>query len=202
MKYVLKPLSYSYDALEPYIDARTMEIHHSKHYQGYVDKLNETLLKVPQLLEKDLEELLKNPNVVPAEIRQDVINYGGGVYNHELFWLNMSPNGLRKPAEPLNAAILKAFGSYENWWGKFALAAKGKFGSGWVWLVKDKDRNLSIVATSNQDSPLALGFYPLLGIDVWEHAYYLKYQNRRAEYVDTWINVIDWQEALRRFQQA
>jgi len=201
MKYFLKPLSYSYNALEPYIDAKTMEIHYSKHYQGYVDKLNEVILKNPELLEKSLEELLTNPDILPVEVRQDIINYGGGVYNHELFWLNMAPDGLKQPVGPLNNAILKSFGSYEDWWKRFSLAAKGKFGSGWAWLVKDKSGNLDIVATSNQDSPLSLGYYPLLGIDVWEHAYYLKYQNRRAEYVDSWINIIDWREAMKRFER-
>jgi Fe-Mn family superoxide dismutase len=198
----LKNLPYSYDALEPYIDKETMEIHHLKHHQGYVDKFNEFVIKDERLKEFELESLLQNihsiQNLDPG-IKESIINFGGGVYNHNLFWQCMSPSGLRKPEGELLEAIVKTFGSYENWWDKFSAAAKSKFGSGWAWLVKDKNRNLKIITTSNQDSPLSLGLYPLLGIDVWEHAYYLKYRNKRADYVDAWQNIIDFREAMRRF---
>lgn len=203
-KYILEKLPYDYDALEPYIDKETMIIHHSKHHQGYVDKLNAILENAPQLGEKDLEDILRDVNSLPENLKEGVVNFGGGVYNHNLFWLSMAPVGsnLNTPQGQLKEALVKEFGSYDEWWRIFAEEANKKFGSGWVWLVKDKNNKLKVVSTSNQDNPLSYGYYPLLGLDVWEHAYYLKYQNRRNEYVSMWKNIIDWKEAIKRFEKS
>jgi len=178
-----------------------MEIHHTKHHQTYINKLNEALEKHPDIAEIPLEELLKNPNQIPQDIRSAVINHGGGTYNHLLFWNSMNPNGPHKPTGVLMDAILKTFGSYDAWWKEFSDAAVGQFGSGWVWLTATTDNQqqnntqLKITKTSNQDSPLTQGEMPLLGLDVWEHAYYLKYQNKRADYIASWKSVLGWKTA-------
>lgn len=185
MPYELPKLPYSYDALEPYIDAKTMEIHHTKHHQGYVDKLNAALEKHPELFEKPLEDLLRNINAVPEDIRQAVINHGGGHANHSFFWKIMSPEKSEAPAE---------FSALKE---EFASAAAGIFGSGWAWIVADEAGQLSVITTPNQNSPLMQGLKPVLGIDVWEHAYYLKYQNRRPEYIEAWWHVINWEEVSK-----
>ncbi len=206
MKHELPKLSYDYSALEPYIDARTMEIHYSKHHQAYVDKLNAALEKYPALQEKSVEELLKDLNSIPEDIRTAVRNHGGGHFNHSIFWRTMSPpalraskGGLMEPSGALADEIDKEFGRFSDFKEKFAAASTGVFGSGWAWLVKNGSGKLAVVSTPNQDSPISQELVPLLGIDVWEHAYYLKYQNRRAEYVDAWWNVVNWQEVERRF---
>jgi len=200
MKYLLENLPYSYDSLEPYIDAKTMEIHHGKHHKLYTDKLNEILEKRAEFDNTPIEDILKNSSDLPSDIRQGIINYGGGFYNHNLFWKSMAPDGLRRPEGSLKAALEKYFKSYEEWWRIFSENANTKFGSGWSWLVKNNKNELSVITTSNQDTPLSFGLYPLLGIDVWEHAYYLKYQNRRMEYIEAWHNIIDWREAMKRFE--
>ena len=183
MKYELPPLPYSYDALESYIDARTMELHHAKHHQTYVDRLNEALAKHPEIADRPLEELLGNINTaVPEDIRTAVRNHGGGHLNHSFFWQTMGPAG-QSGQMPEAIAPLKE---------EFTKAAAGLFGSGWAWLVKDQSGALKIITTPNQDSPLMQGLTPVLGLDVWEHAYYLKYQNRRAEYIEAWWNIVNW----------
>ena len=182
MRYQLPPLPYPYDALEPYIDAGTMELHHTKHHQTYVDKLNEALAKHPEIADKPLEELLGNLNAVPEDIRTAVRNHGGGHLNHSLFWRIMGPVG--QTGQPLAEIVaLKE---------EFNKAAAGLFGSGWTWLVKDPSGILKIITTPNQDSPLMGNLQPVLGLDLWEHAFYLKYQNRRAEYIEAWWNVVNW----------
>ncbi len=193
MKYELPKLPYSYDALEPFIDARTMEIHYTKHHQAYIDKLNAALEKYPALQEKTLEELLGNLDVVPQEIRTAVRNHGGGHFNHSLFWKIMGPNCGGEPAGVLAEAIVKNFGNFTKFKEQFSAAAAGVFGSGWVWLVLSKAEGLKIIATPLQDSPISHGLMPLLGLDVWEHAYYLKYQNKRADYIAAWWNVVNWE---------
>lgn len=184
MKHELPPLPYSYDALEPYIDGRTMELHHSKHHQTYVDRLNEALAKHPEIADRPLEELLSSINTaVPEDIRTAVRNHGGGHHNHSLFWKWLAPAG--QGGQPLPEIIqLKE---------EFNKAAAGLFGSGWAWIVKNNVRELKIITTPNQDSPLMGNLQPVLGLDLWEHAYYLKYQNRRAEYTESWWNLVNWQ---------
>jgi Fe-Mn family superoxide dismutase len=196
MKYELPKLPYPYDALEPYIDARTMEIHHTKHHQAYVDKLNEALEKHPELADKPLEDLLRDLNSLPEDIRAAVRNHGGGHYNHSLFWKMMArpEGGENAPKGQVEIAIQQTFGDVAKFKEEFGKAAMARFGSGWAWLTLDKDRQLAIVSTANQDSPVSEGMKPLLGLDVWEHAYYLKYQNRRTEYIDAWWNVVNWEE--------
>lgn len=191
----LKPLPYDYDALEPYIDRETMHFHHDKHHQTYVDNLNKTLENYPELHKKTLVELLQNLEVLPEEIQTAVRNNGGGVLNHNLYFDGMTPASTKAPEGKLAEAINQAFGSFENFKETFKKAALGRFGSGWVWLVSDENGNLKIISTPNQDVPMNLKVNPILEIDVWEHAYYLKYQNRRAEYIDNWFNVIDWKKA-------
>lgn len=190
MAHTLPALPYAHDALEPHIDAQTMEIHHGKHHQGYVNNLNAALEGHDDLANLDVEELLRNINQVPEDIRQAVINNGGGHANHSLFWSIMSPNG-GEPGGEIAAAITSTFGSLEAAKEQFVTAATTRFGSGWGWLVLG-DNGLEIYSTGNQDSPLMQGHVPLLGIDVWEHAYYLKYQNLRPDYVEAWGNVINW----------
>lgn len=189
MKYTLPKLGYAYDALEPAIDARTMEIHHTKHHNGYVNNLNVALEKHPEF-NLPLNEMLLDLNKVPEDIRTAVRNNGGGHYNHTLFWEILTPGGANKPSGKLLEAINKAFGSYENFKKLFASAAATRFGSGWAWLLKT-DKGLVITSTPNQDTPLSEG-KPILALDVWEHAYYLKYQNRRPEYIDAFFSVINW----------
>lgn len=186
----LQNLPYAYEALEPYIDAKTMELHHSKHHQAYVDKLN-AAIQGTEHAEKTIEELLQGLEELPENIRTAVRNNGGGHYNHNFFWKIMSPDGGGKPEGKLADLLDSSFGDFDKFKDEFAAAAVGRFGSGWVWLLQDGD-HLKITSTPNQDSPVMEGVEPLLGLDVWEHAYYLKYQNRRPEYIDAWWNVVDW----------
>ncbi|MHC1783169.1 MAG: superoxide dismutase [Anaerolineaceae bacterium] len=204
MSYQLSPLPYSFDALEPYIDAQTMEIHHDKHHATYLNNLNKTLESVPALAGKTAEDLLKDLTAVPESVRTSVRNNGGGFVNHNFFWLSMAPKvGGELPASSgLGKAILASFGSFDGFKEKFAAAALGRFGSGWAWLALDKSSQLTVYSTANQDSPLSEGFTPLLGLDVWEHAYYLKYQNRRADYIGAWWNLVNWEKVIERFSSV
>ena len=201
MAHELPKLPYAYDALEPHIDAQTMEIHHTKHHQGYVNKLNDALTKAPNLQKTSLEELLRGIGTVPEAIRTAVRNNGGGHANHTLFWQVMAPKGGGKPSGKLADAITKTFGGFDTFKEQFTAAATGRFGSGWAWLILLNGK-LSIESTANQDSPIMEGKTPILGLDVWEHAYYLKYQNRRPDYIKAWWNVINWPEVARRFESA
>jgi superoxide dismutase, Fe-Mn family len=194
----LPDLPYAYDALEPYIDAQTMELHHSKHHQTYVDKLNGAI-KGTEYADKTLEELLQNLDSLPENIRTAVRNNGGGHYNHGFFWKIMSPEASGGPTGRLSDLINSSFGSFDDFKEKFAAAAVARFGSGWAWLLQDNDK-LKITSTPNQDSPIMEGIEPLLGLDVWEHAYYLKYQNRRPEYIDAWWNVVNWQAVAEKLR--
>ncbi len=202
MKHELPQLPYAYNALEPYIDAKTMEIHHTKHHQAYVDNLNKVLAGRAGLETKPLEELIRDLKFVPEDIRIVVRNHGGGHLNHSMFWMMMAPNTGGAPVGKISEAINSVFGDFGKFKEEFAKAAMGRFGSGWAWLVAGKDGKLSIMSTANQDSPLSDGLKPLLALDVWEHAYYLKYQNRRAEYVDAWWNIVDWSEVEKLYQSA
>ena len=204
--FALPKLPYAYDALEPYVDAQTMTIHHDRHHKAYVDNLNKALASHPELLKKPIEELLRDLESVPQDKRQAVINQGGGHANHTLFWEIMSSpnagaNAERKPTGELAEAIEKAFENVETFQKKLSEAAITRFGSGWAWLVLDKG-TLKVLSTANQDSPLLQGQTPLLGIDVWEHAYYLKYQNKRPEYVKNWWNVVNWKAVADRYEKA
>ncbi|ADB68329.1 TPA: superoxide dismutase [Listeria monocytogenes] len=201
MTYELPKLPYTYDALEPNFDKETMEIHYTKHHNTYVTKLNEAVAGHPELASKSAEELVTNLDSVPEDIRGAVRNHGGGHANHTLFWSILSPNGGGAPTGNLKAAIESEFGTFDEFKEKFNAAAAARFGSGWAWLVVN-DGKLEIVSTANQDSPLSDGKTPVLGLDVWEHAYYLKFQNRRPEYIDTFWNVINWDEANKRFDAA
>lgn len=199
MAFELPPLPYAYDALEPFIDTITMQVHHDKHHAAYVTNLNGALEKHPELASKSLEELLGDLNAVPEDIRTVVRNHGGGTWNHTMFWHIMAPKAGGEPAGALADAIKATFGGFEAFKTEFEKAANGRFGSGWAWLVKKSDGGLAVVSTANQDNPVSDGHAPVLGLDVWEHAYYLKYQNRRAEYVTNWWNVVNWEEVSRRF---
>ncbi|EAH2663178.1 superoxide dismutase [Listeria monocytogenes] len=201
MTYELPKLPYTYDALEPNFDKETMEIHYTKHHNTYVTKLNEAVAGHPELASKSAEELVTNLDSVPEDVRGAVRNHGGGHANHTLFWSILSPNGGGAPTGNLKAAIESEFGTFDEFKEKFNAAAAARFGSGWAWLVVN-DGKLEIVSTANQDSPLSDGKTPVLGLDVWEHAYYLKFQNRRPEYIDTFWNVINWDEANKRFDAA
>lgn len=192
MAFELPELPYSYDALEPNIDAKTMEIHHGKHHAGYTRKLNTALEKYPALAEKTIEELLANLTAVPAEIQTAVRNNGGGFYNHKLFWQMMSPDGGGEPTGDLADAIDAEWGSFDDFKEAFSTTAATQFGSGWGWLVVDSDGELKVVSTQNQDNPISDGHFPILGVDVWEHAYYLNYQNRRGDYLGNFFNVVNW----------
>jgi Fe-Mn family superoxide dismutase len=196
----LPPLPYSYDALEPYIDARTMEIHHNKHHAAYVENLNKAVSKYPELQNKTIEELLMNLNTIPEDIREAVRNNGGGHYNHSFFWTIMGKEKSKEPKGKLKEDINKTYGSFENFKSQFKDSALKRFGSGWAWLIKDKDGNLKIISTPNQDSPIMEGIKPILGLDVWEHAYYLKYQNKRGDYIDAWWNVVNWEEVEKNYK--
>ncbi len=198
MYFELPKLPYAADALEPYIDAQTMTIHHDKHHAAYVTNLNAAIEKHPELAKKPLDALLKDLNSVPEDIRTVVRNHGGGSWNHSMFWEIMAPKKGGMPSGELAKAIDAALGTFDTFKTEFEKAANGRFGSGWAWLVK-KGNGLAIVSTANQDNPLADGLTPLLGIDVWEHAYYLKYQNRRAEYVTNWWNLVNWDAVAARF---
>lgn len=192
MAHELPDLPYGFDALEPHIDARTMEIHHDKHHNGYVTKLNAALEGHADLQGKSVEDLLRGINNVPEDIRTAVRNHGGGHANHTLFWQILAPGGGQEPKAELAEAINGTFGSFNEFKDQFTQAALGRFGSGWAWLVVDGSNKLQLYSTANQDSPLMEGHTPILGIDVWEHAYYLNYQNRRPDYVDAWWNVVNW----------
>lgn len=198
MKHTLPSLPYAYNALEPYIDERTMTIHHTKHHQAYVDNLNAALDKHPELFEKSLTELLSNLDSIPEDIKMAVRNNGGGVYNHNLFWLVMGPNGLKKPLPALAKAIEENFGSFEKFQELFVNAAKTRFGSGWAWLLVTKDGQLKVTSSANQDIPFNEG-RPILALDVWEHAYYLNYQNRRPDYIGAFWNVVNWEYVEKLF---
>lgn len=192
MAFTLSPLPYAYDALEPHIDARTMEFHHDKHHATYVANLNKALEGAPELAGKSLEELLANNlALVPDALKTAVRNNGGGVWNHDLFWQIMGKNEGGAPKGNVAQAIVAKYGSFDEFKAKFSAAGLGRFGSGWAWLVK-AGNGVDIVSTANQDSPLSEGKSPLLALDVWEHAYYLKYQNRRADYIASWWNVVNW----------
>lgn len=198
MPFELPKLPYAVDALEPYIDAQTMTIHHGKHHQTYITNLNGALEKHPELAGKMLEDLLGDLASVPEDIRLVVRNHGGGTYNHNLFWEVMAPKAGGSPKGNLAKALEAAFGTFDNFKTEFEKSANGRFGSGWAWLVKKGD-SLAVVSTPNQDNPLSDGQTPILGLDVWEHAYYLKYQNRRAEYVTNWWNVVNWDAVAARY---
>ncbi len=200
-EYKLPKLPYKYDALEPHIDKRTMEIHYSKHHQGYVNKLNAAIAHYHDLSEMSIEDLLRNIEKVPMKIRQAVINSGGGHANHTLFWNTMISDGTELSGK-VAEALQTTFGSLKSAKEKFATTAKTHFGSGWAWLVVDDKKKLQIYATKNQDSPLMKGHTPLLGLDVWEHAYYLKYQNKRGDYVDAWNNVVNWKQVNLNYVEA
>ena len=199
MPFTVPPLGYAFDALEPHIDKTTMEIHHDKHHAAYVTNVNKALESAPDLASKTVEELLANNcAIVPETIRTAVRNNGGGHYNHSMFWTIIGPGAGGEPIGNLAAAITSAFGTFATFKEKFGAAATTRFGSGWAWLIKDGGK-VDIISTANQDSPLMEGKFPVIGLDVWEHAYYLKYQNRRPEYIAAWWNVVNWKEAEKRF---
>jgi Fe-Mn family superoxide dismutase len=200
MPFSLPPLPYSADALEPHIDKMTMEIHHGKHHNAYVTNLNKALESAPNLANKTVEELLANNcAIVPDNIKTAVRNNGGGHINHSMFWTIMAPKGGGQPGGKLADAIKSAFGGFDPFKEKFNNAGATRFGSGWAWLVKDGAGKLDITSTANQDSPIMEGKFPVMGLDVWEHAYYLKYQNRRPDYMAAWWNVVNWAEIEKRF---
>ena len=198
MAYSLPPLPYPSDALEPHVDKQTMEIHHGKHHAAYVNNLNAALEKHPELQGKSIEELIRDISAIPEDIRTAVRNNGGGHANHSMFWQIMGPNAGGPPTGAIADALTSSFGSFDAFKEQFAKAAVGRFGSGWAWVV-DSGGTLVIESTPNQDSPLMEGKKPVFGLDVWEHAYYLKYQNRRPDYIGAWWNVINWAEASKRF---
>jgi Fe-Mn family superoxide dismutase len=200
MAYSVPPLPYAYDALEPHIDKATMEFHHDKHHQAYVDKVNAALEGTP-LADAPIESLIKDLSQVPADKLGAVKNNGGGHYNHTLFWESMSPDGGGEPGGALADAIGSTFGSFADFQAKLKATGVNQFGSGWSWLVHDGS-GLAVVGSANQDNPLSDGKTPLLGCDVWEHSYYLKYQNRRPDYIDAWWNVVDWSKIAERFDAA
>jgi Fe-Mn family superoxide dismutase len=202
MPFTVPPLGYAFDALEPFIDKMTMEIHHDKHHGAYVTNVNKALESAPELANKTIEELLANNcAIVPESIRTAVRNNGGGHINHSMFWTIMGPKAGGEPVGNLGSAINSTFGSFATFKEKFGNAGITRFGSGWAWLVKDGGK-LDIYSTANQDSPVMEGKFPVIGMDVWEHAYYLKYQNRRPEYVAAWWNTVNWLEAEKRFNSG
>ncbi|HEV2131817.1 MAG TPA: superoxide dismutase [Longimicrobiaceae bacterium] len=200
--HTLPDLPYDYNALEPHIDEQTMRIHHTKHHQAYVNNLNDALQGHDELQNLDLEQLLRDIERVPQDIRTKVRNNGGGHHNHTLFWQIMRPNAGGEPGGTLGDELRSAFGDFGSFRDQFANAAKGRFGSGWAWLVRGEGGRLQVIDTANQDSPLMMGYTPILGLDVWEHAYYLNYQNRRPDYIEAWWNVVNWEEVGRRFEQG
>ena len=202
MSHTLPALPYAYDALEPHIDAKTMEIHHSRHHQTYVTNLNAALADLPELATLPLEALLARIDSLPAQVQGSVRNHGGGHANHSLFWQVMSPQGGGEPDGELAAVMERDLGGLEAFKQAFTQAALSRFGSGWAWLVVDGRGKLQVVSSANQDSPLMEGLTPILGLDVWEHAYYLKYQNKRPDYIAAFYNVIDWNEVARRYVAA
>ena len=202
MAFKLPDLPYDFAALEPHIDARTMEIHYGKHHATYVAKLNAALEKHPALAQKPVEDLLKSLDSLPAEVRTAVRNHGGGHFNHSLFWKLMAPGAGGNPSGALAAAIDKSFNGIAGFQEQFSSAAAALFGSGWAWLVADASRKLTIVTTPNQDNPISQGLVPVLGLDVWEHAYYLKYQNRRPDYIAAFWNVVNWNQVAANLEAA
>ena len=202
MAHELPPLPYAFDALEPHIDAKTMEIHHDKHHATYVNKLNEALASHPDLASKSVEDLLTGLSSLPDNVRGAVNNHGGGHLNHTIFWSNMCPKGGGTPEGALADAITADFGGFDEFKTKFSAAAGARFGSGWAWLCVDGGGKLVVKDFPNQNSPLTEGLRPILGLDVWEHAYYLNYQNRRPDYVKAWWNVVNWKDVAARFAAA
>jgi len=204
MPYQVPPLPYDYSALEPTIDTQTMQLHHDKHHAAYVTNANGALEKHPELEKKfpTAEDLLRNINQVPEDVRTVLRNNAGGHSNHSMFWAIMQPKGGGPATGPVSEAISKAFGSFDQFVEQFNTAGTKQFGSGWVWLARGTDHKLQIVTTPNQDSPLLQGLYPVMGNDVWEHAYYLKYQNRRADYLKAWWSVVNWKEINKRFEES
>jgi len=202
MAFEVPPLPYAFNALEPHIDAKTMEIHHDKHHAAYVNKLNEALASHTDLQSKSVEDLLSGLASLPDSVRGAVNNHGGGHLNHSIFWNNMAPNGGGKPSGALADAINAAFGGFDDFKSKFSSAAATRFGSGWAWLCVDKSGGLVVQNFANQDNPLTIGLRPILGLDVWEHAYYLNYQNRRPDYIAAWWNVVNWNDVQDRFGKA
>ncbi len=202
MAFEVPPLPYAYDALEPTIDAQTMTLHHDKHHAAYVQNLNAAIEKHPELAGKTAEALLRDLGSVPEDIRTAVRNNGGGHVNHSMFWTIMAPGGAKQPSGPLADALAAGFGDLEAFKKQFADAGVKQFGSGWVWLVRSRDGKLSVTSTANQDNPMSNGLEPIMGNDVWEHAYYLKYQNKRADYLNAWWNVVDWEAVGKRFAAA
>jgi superoxide dismutase, Fe-Mn family len=201
MAFTLPQLPYAPDALEPHIDAQTMQIHHGKHHQTYVNNLNAAVEKAPELASWSLDDLMRRINEVPEAVRTAVRNNGGGHWNHSMFWEIMGPRAGGEPNGALGEAVAKSFGSFDKLKEQFAAAGTGRFGSGWAWLVADGDK-LSITSTPNQDNPLMEGKQAILGLDVWEHAYYLKYQNRRPDYIGAWWNVVSWDAVAKRYEAA
>jgi len=199
MKFELPSLPYAYDALEPYIDARTMEIHHTRHHAGYVTNLNKLLDGRDELASRTLEDIISDIRLVPDDIRQGVRNHGGGHLNHSLFWQIMGRNKGGEPSGPLGDAIRSSFTDFASFRELFSKTALSRFGSGWAWLCLDSADRLVVLSTPNQDSPIMQGHVPILGLDVWEHAYYLKYQNRRSDYIDAWWNVVNWEKVGELF---
>jgi Fe-Mn family superoxide dismutase len=202
MPFTVPDLPYAYDALEPTIDKETMTLHHDKHHAAYVNNLNAAIDKHPELAGKSVEELIKNLNAVPDDIRGAVRNNGGGHLNHSMFWTIMAPNAGGDPKGALGDAIKSTFGDVETFKTQFNDAGVKQFGSGWAWLVLTADGKLQITSTPNQDNPMSAGHYPVMGNDVWEHAYYLKYQNRRPDYLKAWWNVVNWDAVAKRFDGA
>ena len=198
MPHTLPPLPYDFGALEPHIDAKTMEIHHGKHHQTYVTKLNEALEKAPDLANKSLDELMRSLDKAPEAVKAAIRNNGGGHWNHSFFWKLMGPNAGGEPTGKLADAINSSFGDFNKFKEQFAAAGVGRFGYGWAWLVRDGNK-LAITSTPNQDNPLMEGKHAILGLDVWEHAYYLKYQNRRPDYITAWWNVVNWDAVAKNF---
>ena len=201
-EFTLPPLPYAYDALSEYIDAETMRLHHDKHHAGYVENLNEAIASHPELSGRSIEELLSNLDTIPEDISTTVRNSGGGHANHTMFWAIMTPNSTGEPTGAIAQAINERFGDFATFQQQFNEAGKSQFGSGWAWLVLNGDGELEVTNTANQDSPISNGNYPIMGNDVWEHAYYLKYQNKRADYLDAWWNIVNWDEVNRRFELA
>ena len=198
----LPPLPYAYDALEPYIDAETMRFHHDKHHAGYTKNLNKAVSQYPELANQSAEEILRALDRVPLNIRGTVRNNGGGYVNHKMFWEIMSPNGGGEPTGAIATPLINTFGSFEAFKQQFNEAGSKQFGSGWAWLVLDSNNQLKVMGTPNQDSPLMKGMYPIMGNDVWEHAYYLNYRNNRGKYLEQWWNLVNWEEVNKRYQQA
>ncbi|MEX0660168.1 MAG: superoxide dismutase [Balneolaceae bacterium] len=201
MAYKLPDLPYAHDALKPHIDEQTMKVHHGKHHQGYTNKVN-AALEGHEFAELPIEEVLQRINEVPEKVRQAVINNGGGYANHKLFWEVLSPNGGGNPTGSVAKAIDDTFGSFEEFKEKFSSTAAGQFGSGWGWLCVDNSGDLKVISTPNQDSPLMNGLTPILGVDVWEHAYYLHYQNRRPDYISAFWNVVNWDQVEKNYKEA